>query len=79
MRTYSLRLSLRFLGIGHMGPPERISSRSSSKQKGLPFQGLNLAILPELYHEMVKDLGMKYWSHNKESERDILFRQTGSD
>ena len=63
-----LRISLRFLGIDHMGPPERISSAHLLNEEISPFQGLNLAILPKLYYEVVKDLGMISQSHNKESE-----------
>jgi hypothetical protein len=69
----SLRLSLRFLGVGHMGSPKKISS---SRQKDLPFRDLNLAILPKIHHETVKDLGMICSSHNKDSEGDSLFRRT---
>jgi hypothetical protein len=59
----SLRLSIGFLGVGHMGP-----SKSLARVKhNLP------------HHEIVKDLGMISRSHNKESEGDILFRRTGPD
>jgi hypothetical protein len=42
-----------------MGPLERISSARLPNEETSPFQGLNFAILPELYHEMVKDLGLE--------------------
>jgi hypothetical protein len=69
-----LRLSLMFLGVGHMGTPKQISS---SRQKDLPFRDLHLAILPKIHHETVKDLGMISWLHNKEFEGDSIFRRAG--
>jgi hypothetical protein len=54
-----LMINLMFLGIGHMGPLEQISSIHIPNEETSPFQGFNFFILPELYHEMVKDLGLE--------------------
>jgi hypothetical protein len=61
-----------------MGLLERISSARLPNEETSSFQGMNFAILPKIYHEMVKDLGLASQSHSKEFERGILFRQTGS-
>jgi hypothetical protein len=60
-----------------MGFLEWISFARFPNEETLCFQGLNFAILPELFHEMVKDLGLESQLHDKESERGIFFRQTG--
>jgi hypothetical protein len=49
------------------------------EMKGYSLLRLNIAIILEIYHEIVKDLGMMSWLCIKESEGDILSKPMGSD
>jgi hypothetical protein len=60
-----LRLSPRFLGIGHMQTFERISSSHLLNEETSSFQGFNFTTPPELYPERVKGLVLAFWSHDK--------------
>jgi hypothetical protein len=54
-----------------MGPLEWVSSACLPNEETSPFQGLNFAILLDIYHEMVKDLGLKSRSHIVRSMKEV--------
>jgi hypothetical protein len=73
-----LRLSPRFLDIFHMGPFKWISFACLINERTSPFKGIHFLYPFRACHEMVKELGSESWSHDKDSERGVLFRWTGS-